>query len=210
MVSQESAFLLDELKYIDLDYKPENEAEAESYRKSLGVFLGRCQDLSGQFTFYSSLLNSKWNQSCTLNPIPKSERKGGKQLSVLSDEDLRELAHNIYNTKDSLDRINTKVQSAFYLNNINRHSDLQSEIKKLAGDIKNIASENNGLVTSIDNSNKLSSRLGWLSLGITLLLGSISIWQGCSEKSLSNENIKAISSQINYMASCLEMTTPQD
>lgn len=197
MLSQESAFLLEELNYIDLDYKPNNESDAESYRKSLGLFLKRCQDLLGQFSFYSSLLNSKWNRSCTLNLIPKSERKGGKASSDSPDEDLHELAHNIYNTKDSLDRINAKVQSAFYLNNINRHSDLQSEIKGLAGEIKNIASDNNGLVTSIKRSNKLSSRLGWLSLIITLTLGSISIWQGCSEKSLSSEDINAISSRSN-------------
>lgn len=115
----------------------------------------------------------------------------------MPDEDLHELAHNIYNTKESLDRLNTKVQSAFYLNNIHRHSDLQTEIVNLADEIKKIASDNNGLANAINKSNKLSSFLGWLSLGITIVLGSISIWQGCSDKSLSKDEINNISTQLN-------------
>lgn len=197
MVSEEADFLLDESKELKFDYKPNNDSEAAAFRKSLGAFLGRCQNLLGQFTFYSSLLNSKWNRSCTLQPIQKTGRTKEANDSRMPDEDLHELAHNIYNTKESLDRLNTKVQSAFYLNNIHRHSDLQTEIVNLADEIKKIASDNNGLANAINKSNKLSSFLGWLSLGITIVLGSISIWQGCSDKSLSKDEINNISTQLN-------------
>ena len=197
MVSVEAEFLLDESKELNFDYRPDNEQDAVEYRISLAAFLGRCQDLLGQFTFYSSLLNSKWNRSCTLQPIAKSASSKKGSCTSIPNEELHELAHNIYNTKESLDRINAKVQSAFYLSNIHRHSDLQSEIKVLAGEIRSIASENNGLATKINDSNKLSSRLGWLSLGITIILGSISIWQGCSEKTMSKEDISTVSDRIS-------------
>ncbi len=216
IVAEEAAFLLDESKELKFDYTPTDSTDALKYRESLSGFLGRCQNLLGQFTFFSSLLNSKWNRSCTLDHLATADDDAHND-SASGIADLHELAHNIYNTKESLDRIHAKVQSAFYLTNIHRHYDLQQEIKKLAQEIQGIASSNNDIASSnlklatesknlakenkelakeSERSNRISSRLGWLSLIITIVLGSISIWQGCSEKSLSREEIHQIATQI--------------
>ena len=69
----------------------------------------------------------------------------------------------------------------------------------LASEINNTASKNKRVIETVNESNRLSSRLGKISLWISIILGAISIWLGIlglRDKPLSKDNIKAVSSQI--------------
>ncbi len=230
-ITQVHELLSQQVEQIHYEYvfvEHEEHPSDKEHKAARKEFYSNCENLLGQFVFYSSLLNSKRNRSCRIPPLTDSP-----------DFDLQRLAHNIYNLLDALRAIYRKSQSAFYLKNIHETIDIQkaikcisesnaqlnennaelsNEIKKIAennsafskvnrqliDDVKNIANENRDLsvsngnlikkvedsIKSSDAVNKTSKQLGYWSvtLGIiSLVIGGVSLWQGCSSKKMENK-----------------------
>lgn len=156
-------------------------ASEDDKRAKIRQFYLWCEELLGQFVFYSSLLNSKRNVSCRLIPSKPN-----------FDPELRRLAHNIYNIIGAVKAIYRRSRSSFYLANIVESGDLQREIKGMVESNGVLTRSNNELATKIDaalteskETNKTNRLLGIWSfvLGIiSILLGGIGVWQGCANK----------------------------
>ena len=139
--------------------------ESDNIKKARNDFYKGCEDIFGQFVFYNSLLNSKWNVSCRKEPIISNP-----------DEDLRRIAHNIYNILERLRVLYRKSRSVFYINKINENAETQKRLKDLA-------TSNNETLKASKTSNAISLGLGILSI----ILGGVSIWQGCSNRNLEKQ-----------------------
>lgn len=244
LLSQQVEQIHDEYVFVEHEEHPSD----KDLKKARKEFYSNCENLLGQFVFYSSLLNSKRNRSCRILP-----------LTDTPDFDLQRLAHNIYNLLDALRAIYRKSQSAFYLKNIHETIDIQkaikgisesnvqlnennaelsNEIKKIAennsefskanrqliDEVRKIANENRELsvsngklikkveasIKSSDKVNKISKRLGYWSVAlgiISLVIGGVSLWQGCSSRKMDNkidrieETIQTVSKDIRQSQS---------
>lgn len=142
----------DEYKWLEINkttYSPElNEARY--------LFYESCENVFGQIVYYNSILNSKWNASCRLIPITDNPN-----------EELRRLAHNYYNLISKLQSIYQRSRTFFYLSNIHENVEIQQTIKNVAG-------ENNKIITKVDDALKASSRTNTISI----ILGFISVVLG--------------------------------
>lgn len=143
--------------------------ELDKRRKDMELFYVKCENLRGQMPFFHSLLNSPFNKSChVIAPPPTNQLQ----------KELHTIAHNIVNLSNSIQNLFEKSKTAFYIKNINTSFDIQSSIKDIAG-------ENKRLIEEVQESNSVSSKLGKLSLRISiimgvlsLILGAISVWLG--------------------------------
>lgn len=117
LLSQQVEQLHEEYVFVEQEKHPSD----KDLKKARKEFYSNCENLLGQFVFYSSLLNSKRNRSCRILP-----------LTDTPDFDLQRLAHNIYNLLDALRAIYRKSQSAFYLKNIHETIDIQKAIKGIS------------------------------------------------------------------------------
>lgn len=200
-----------EYKYVcSLD---SNDEDGNSIREK---FYENCENILGQFVFYSSLLNSKRNLSCRILPTIDNPN-----------EMMRRLAHNIYNLIDSIRIIYKKTKSTFYLQNIQETNEIQKTIKDISKknveliqqgialnnktnkavetiadftlytgidteEVKKIVNNINSIQRESEKSNRLSRYLGiWsfiLGLG-SLLLTIFGMWQNYGNNRINQEPI---------------------
>lgn len=164
--------------------------DIRNYRKGMELFYRKCENLRGQIPFFNSLLNSPANKSCHILYHEAADDK---------ERELHAIAHNIVNLSDSIINLFERSKTAFYIRNIHSSFDIQSNIKTIADEINETASKNKELIESVDASNKLSSKLGKISLWISVILGALSVALGIlglRNKPMNQTDIKAISNEV--------------
>ncbi len=167
-----------------------SQEELDNKRKELEIFYKKCENLRGQMPFFHSLLNSPANKSCHVLSVKAISEK---------EQELHTIAHNIVNLSNSIVNLFERSKTAFYIRNINTSYDIQTNIRNIASEINKTASENQSLISSVNEANLISSRLGKRSLWISIGLGALSIILGIlglRDKPMSKDNIKAIASEV--------------
>lgn len=193
--------LKSEISQLSYDYQElieREESDTPQIRQARNLFFRRCEDIFGEIVFFNSLLNSKWNVSCRLQPMVSNY-----------DNQLYSLAHNIHNLIERLHVIYRKSLSSFYFNRIDENHYLQEELKKMTVSNGKIAEE-------IDSQLKASKTSNWISLGlgiISVLLGILSVIpliKGCvhsddfstdisNTSSVSSDTITSVSDEVKAL-----------
>ena len=182
--------LKNQLKQVEYDYEElvkTSGLDNESVRKARYDFYRGCDDIFGQFVYYNSLIESKWNRSCRRNP----EGDG-------IDEKMKQVFHNISNIMERLRALYRKSRSTFYVNKIHENSSMQLQIRGLAKENSEMAKKIESLSEDIKKSLEASDCTNNISLGLGLLSVVLALYFGIYPDGFNHDSDTTVKSE-EYM-----------